>query len=135
MTGLIGLKIRHALPGLFSRIVFSQPQSSDIWFITVNRRLNIEPEPCWLKCLCVGKRAQMRPAADFRKNNSRAQIPFRINAIIDGAAVPADLALALLKAVSRSQPRQGGKPGSVRSSRGMTGWAGVPGAYRVGEGS
>jgi hypothetical protein len=135
MTGLIGLKIRHALPGLFSRIVFSQPQSSDIWFITFNRRLNIEPDPCWLKCLCVGKRTQRRPAADFQKNYSRAQIPFRIKVILDRAPVPVDLALALLKAVSRSQPRQGGKPGSVRSSRGRTGLAGVPGAYRVGEGS
>jgi len=108
MTGLIGSKNPPCVAGFFSRIVFSQPQSSDIWFITFNRRLNIEPDPCWLKCLCVGKRTQKRGSVHFQKNNSRAKIPFRINAIIDRAPVPADLALALLKAVSRLQSRQGG---------------------------
>jgi len=73
----------------------------------------------------MGKRTQKNSSVPFLENFPNEIIPFKINVFIGRAGVRIDLASALLKVVSRLQQRQGGKTGSVRSSRRMTDWVGV----------
>jgi nitrogen regulatory protein PII len=72
------------------------------------------------KIFVRGQKNAEKPSRPFGQNNSIGKIPFEIRVFVEPAAVQTDLASALLKAVSRLQPRQGGMLGFVRSSRRIT---------------